>query len=267
MNKSIPLSVSPLLLTILTLFLFNTQKSQALERYAKKDVKVVVVANPANTNCLVASKTAPSIPAKNFTCLLGLDHSRLLGMLAAELDTKGLGERIHPGKIRGVAVFGNHSNTQVPHIDGGEVNVGGEWRPVLDLVGAQWATEVLPQMLQNRGAEIIKHLQASSGQSAARAISTHLQNWLGPVTTPGHVFSMGVISNGNPYGIPDGLMCSFPCVREVGSAPGDYSIASSGFVMTPSHSAALQATVEELNEERAAAEGFLNEQQQAAASD
>jgi malate/lactate dehydrogenase len=208
-------------------------QSNALEMYAKKDVKVVVVANPSNTNCLFASKAAPSIPAKNFTCLLRLDHDRLLGMLAAELNSKGLGERIHPDKIRGV----------------------------VDLVDPQWATEVLPGMLQHRGAEIMKHLQASSGQSAARAISRHLQDWLGPVTTPGHVFSMGVISDGNPYGIPDGLMFSFPCVREVGSAPGEYRIAREGFVAAPSsHTKALQATVDELKEEKAAAEGFLKEQ-------
>ena len=142
--------------------------------YAKKDVKVVVVANPANTNCLFASKAAPSIPAKNFTCLLRLDHDRLLGMLAAELNTKGLGEHIHSGKIRNVAVFGNHSNTQVPHIDGGEVEVGGEWKPLLELLDMQWVREVLPAMLQNRGAEIIKHLQASSGQSAGSDLSPPL---------------------------------------------------------------------------------------------
>lgn len=230
--------------------------------YAKKDVKVVVVANPANTNCLFASKAAPSIPAKNFTCLLRLDHDRLLGMLAAELNTKELGEHIHAGLIRGVAVFGNHSNTQVPHIDNGEVKVGGEWKPIMDFVDTQWAREVLPPMLQNRGADIIKHLQASSGQSAARAISRHVQDWLGPVTTPGHVFSMGVISDGNPFGIPDGLMFSFPCVREVGSAPGVYTFATEGFSAGPSHVAALQATVDELKEERLAAEEFLNEVQE-----
>lgn len=232
-------------------------QSKALDKYAKKDVKVVVVANPANTNCLFASQAAPSIPAKNFTCLLRLDHDRLLGMLAAELNTKNLGERIHPGKIRHVAVFGNHSNTQVPYIDSGEVNVGGEWRPIMDYVDVHWANEILPGMLQNRGAEIMAHLQASSGQSAARAISRHLQDWLGPVTSPGHIFSMGIISDGNPYGIPDGLMFSFPCTRDVGSAPGEYRVVYEGFAIHPSHSAAVQATVDELKEEKEAAEVFL----------
>jgi malate dehydrogenase len=233
-----------------------------LEQYAKKDVKVVVVANPANTNCLIASQAAPSIPARNFTCLLRLDHDRLLGMLAAEINTKSVGEFIHPGKIRGVAVFGNHSNTQVPHIAGGEVNVGGEWKPIVDYIDAEWADNVLPSRLQNRGADIIKHLQASSGQSAARAISRHLQDWLGPVTTPGHIFSMGVISTGNLYdGIPEGLMFSFPCTRAVGSAPGDYSIVYDGFSVlnNPLHIAAIKATVDELNEEKSAAEAFLGD--------
>lgn len=230
--------------------------------YAKKDVKVIVVANPANTNCLIASQAAPSIPSKNFTCLLRLDHDRLLGMLVAELNSKGLGEHINPSKIRGVAVFGNHSNTQVPHINGGEVNVGGEWKPIMSIVDEDWAANILPGRLQNRGAEIIKHLQASSGQSAARAISRHLQDWLGPVTSPGHIFSMGVISDGNPYGIPNGLMFSFPCTRAVGSAPGDYSIVHEGFSTNPSHSAALQATVDELNEEKSAADNYLSSVQE-----
>ena len=236
-------------------------KAQALEACATREVKVVVVANPANTNCLIASRVATSLPTKNFTCLMRLDHDRLLGMLSEELNSKNLGEKINGGKIRGVAVFGNHSITQVPHIDGGEVNLGGDWKPIMDYLDPHWVRNVLPGMLQNRGAEIIKHLQASSGQSAARAVSNHLRDWLGYAEEPGQIFSMGIISDGNPYGIPDGLVFSFPCVRDSASGQrGDYKIVQDGFVMGPSHATAIEATVTELIEEKQAAENFLQKE-------
>lgn len=234
------------------------EQSKALNIHARKSVKVLVVANPANTNCLVASQLAPSIPAKNFTCLLRLDHDRLLGMLSAKLNEKNLGERFHAGKIRRVAVFGNHSATQVPHIEGGEVNINGEWKPLMEYIDQEWAEKVLPRTLQNRGADIIQHLNASSGQSAAVAISHHLKSWLGATELgTGEVFSMGIPSDGNPFGLPDGLIFSFPCTRDAGSPPGEYRVVRDGFDLSAAHMAALKVTIEELVDEKKSAESFL----------
>jgi malate dehydrogenase len=233
--------------------IYNFCQGGAIERHADRNVKVIVIANPANTNCLLASEFAPSIPKTNFTCLTRLDHDRLSGLIANKVNDMYPDQpRINSADVRGIAVFGNHSTTQVPHVDSATVRVGGVWRGVRDVItDSTWLDAELPVRLQNRGAEIMKYLEASSAMSAARAITRHLHDWLGPVSasSEGGTFSMGVTSDGNPYGMPEGLVFSFPCRRAANSAPGSYEIVS-GLEMSAAHRDALVKTVEELVGER-----------------
>lgn len=162
--------------------------------------------------------------------------------------------RINSSDVRGIGVFGNHSTTQVPHIDSATVHVDGVWRRVRDVIGdSHWLDVELPGKLQNRGAEIMKYLEASSAMSAARAITRHLYDWLGPVSSSVEAehatFSMGVTSDGNPYDIPEGLVFSFPCRRRADGVPGSYEIVS-GMELSAYHREALAVTTEELLRER-----------------
>jgi hypothetical protein len=179
----------------------------------------------------------------------------------------------NPSHVRDVVIFGNHSTTQVPYVDTASVLVGNDWKSVRSLIDSEWIDEVLPGMIQNRGAEIIHHLEASSAMSAARAIIRHLHDWIGPpppryagehgeVSSP--IFSMGVFSPaGNPYDIPEGIVFSFPCRRVFGSHPHhhdthshshhrdevhshqDYEIVY-GLSLTDAQKAAIGVTVDEL---------------------
>ena len=188
-------------------------QARALDACADRDVKVLVVANPANTNTLVAMKSAPSIPAKNFTCLTRLDQERLRGFIVAKVnqveEAAGNNVKVRPSDVSQIVIFGNHSTTQVPYIDAATVMVGGETKRVSQYF-TQEETNQLIVSVQNRGAEVIKAQQASSALSAANAIGKHLKDWINP-SDPHNVFSMGMLSDGNPYGIPDGLCYSFPC--------------------------------------------------------
>lgn len=199
-----------------------------MEKHASRNVKVIVIANPANTNCYIASHYAPSIPQHNFTCLTRLDHDRLIGMVVNKLNSvSGNSAVTNPSHIRDVVVFGNHSTTQVPYVDEAKVLIDNQWKPVRSLIDSEWIDNVLPGMIQHRGAEIIHHLEASSAMSAARAIIRHLHDWIGPVgyhRTGEHgedrspIFSMGVFSPpGNSYDIPEGIVCSLPCRRALES--------------------------------------------------
>jgi malate dehydrogenase len=240
-------------------------------------VKVLVIANPANTNCVIASESAPSIPKCNFSCLTRLDHDRLIGMVVNKLNSLlpngNGGVMTNPSHVRNVVIFGNHSTTQVPYVDAASVLVGNQWQSVRSLIDSKWIDEELPGMIQNRGAEIIHHLEASSAMSAARAIIRHLHDWIGP--PPPHrtgehgeddspIFSMGVFSPpGNPYDIPEGIVFSFPCRRVLGSHPHrhdthshshhrgevhpqqDYEIVS-GLQLSDAQKTAIGVTIDEL---------------------
>lgn len=189
-------------------------KSQALalNQYGSKNTKVLVVANPANTNCLVAIKQCPNIPPENFTCLTRLDQERLRGFCAAKAS-ETLGYHVHSREVRNVQIFGNHSTTQVAYVEEGTVQTReGQRVSINSLMSHEHDYDTLLNQVQHRGAAIIKALQVSSAMSAAEAVSKHLRDWLGPVL-PNQPFSMGVLSNGNPYGVPDDLVFSFPCVR------------------------------------------------------
>jgi len=228
------------------------EQAEYLSKFANPNVKVLVVANPANTNCLVAIKSAKNIPSSNFTCLTRLDQERLRGFITKIINDKFSNENIFNGKIinssdiKNVSIFGNHSTTQVPYLSTASVNINGKLVPVTDYINDKKEIDELISKVQNRGAAIIKSLQASSALSAATAIAKHLKDWLGP-EIPNDTFSMGVLSNGNGYGIPDGLVYSFPCKR--GSKFGEYSIVSGQPIDTTNRSL-LDASVQELLEER-----------------
>ncbi|CAM9137607.1 unnamed protein product [Chrysoparadoxa australica] len=191
---------------------------EALNHYADPDVKVLVVANPANTNCLTVMKYAAQVPPQNFSALTRLDHDRLRGMLVTKVNETLLSQGCEPvntNQIRNVCIWGNHSSTQVPDVTYAEVQVNGAWQSAAQLCNDPvWQEETLVQAVQGRGAEVIRLRKLSSAMSAANAISTHLRLWItgtfkGDVT---EFTSMAVLSDNNPYGIPDGLVCSFPVV-------------------------------------------------------
>jgi malate dehydrogenase len=231
-----------------------------LSNYANPDVKVLVVANPANTNCLSAIKSATNIPACNFTCLTRLDQERLRGFVTKMINDKLESNANYRGKsvssldVKGVAIFGNHSTTQVPYLGFATVKIDGKQIPVTDFINDKNEIAELVSKVQNRGAAIIKSLQASSALSAAAAISKHLKDWLG-TEIPSDTFSMGILSNGNNYGIPEGLVYSFPCKRE-SKRMGEYSIVTS--LPIDSHiRTLLDMSTEELKEERREASAIV----------
>lgn len=216
------------------------QQARDLEEFAKPDVKVLVVANPANTNCLVAINAVSKIPASSFSCLTRLDHERLRGMLAKRYN----------GTARDLVIWGNHSQTQVPYLLAATVDIDGTAVQVQNLDdSAEFTTAVTPQV-QKRGAEIIKYQGASSAMSAAAAIAKHLQDWVGAGSPSNEMFSMGILSNGNPYGIPPGLVYSFPCRR---NAAGDIEIVPD-LPITSEVKAMLDKSTEELMAEKGEAE-------------
>ncbi|KAM8946797.1 malate dehydrogenase, cytoplasmic [Pelodytes ibericus] len=183
----------------------NIFKSQgaALDKYAKKTVKVVVVGNPANTNCLTALKSAPSIPKENFSCLTRLDHNRALTQIALKLN-------LSSNDVKNVIIWGNHSSTQYPDASHAVVKIGGKEVPAYDAVKDDgWLKGDFISTVQQRGAAVIQARKLSSAMSAAKAICDHVRDlWLG--TPEGQYVSMGIISDGNPYGVADDLLFSFP---------------------------------------------------------
>lgn len=231
-----------------------------LSNFARPDVKVLVVANPANTNCLAALRSATNIPASNFTCLTRLDQERLRGFVTKMINDKLANNVLYDGKsisssdVKGVAIFGNHSTTQVPYIASATVKIDGKQIPVTEFINDRNEIDELVSKVQNRGAAIIKSLQASSALSAAAAISKHLKDWLGP-DIPSDTFSMGILSNGNNYGIEDGLVYSFPCKRE-SKKFSEYSIVTSLPIDTHIKSL-LEISTDELKEERSEASSIV----------
>ncbi|XP_051021309.1 malate dehydrogenase, cytoplasmic [Acomys russatus] len=184
--------------------IFKSQGT-ALEKYAKKTVKVIVVGNPANTNCLTASKSAPSIPKENFSCLTRLDHNRAKSQIALKLG-------VTAEDVKNVIIWGNHSSTQYPDVNHAKVKLHGKEVGVYEaLKDDSWLKGEFITTVQQRGAAVIKARKLSSAMSAAKAISDHIRDiWFG--TPEGEFVSMGVISDGNSYGIPDDLLYSFPVV-------------------------------------------------------
>jgi malate dehydrogenase len=210
-----------------------TGQGRALAAGAADDVRVLVVGNPANTNCLIAMNNAPSIPRERFTAMTRLDHNRAKAQLAAKLHV-GVAEVTH------MTIWGNHSATQYPDLFHAEV--GG--KPAAELVNDQtWLEEVFIPTVQQRGAAVIEARGASSAASAANAALGHARDWaLG--TPPGDWVSMAVCSDGS-YGVAEGLISSFPCTTK----DGDWSIVP-GLEIDAFSRSRIDASVAELIEER-----------------
>lgn len=181
--------------------IFKVQ-GEALDKYAKKDVKVLVVGNPANTNALVCSHYAPSIPRENFTAMTRLDNNRAAAQIAARC---GVGI----DAVKNVIIWGNHSSTQFPDVKHGQVNVGGSWKAIYDVINDNsYLQSDFVETIQKRGAAVIAARKMSSAMSAAKAASDHVRDWWNG-TKPGEFVSMGVVSDGS-YGVPKDIVFSFP---------------------------------------------------------
>jgi len=211
----------------------------AMNKVASRDIKVLVVGNPANTNALIARSAAPDLNPRNFTAMTRLDHNRALAQLSDKIGT-------HHANISRMVIWGNHSATQFPDIRFAEVDGAG----VAGDVGQDWYRETFIPDVQQRGAAIIKARGASSAASAASAAIDHIRSWaLG--TPDGDWVSMAVPADGS-YGIEPGIIYSVPCVCE----NGDYRIVQGLDIDEFSHER-MHATETELREERAAVEDLL----------
>lgn len=182
--------------------IFKSQ-GMALDKYAKKSCKVLVVGNPANTNCLIASKYAPSIPKENFTCLTRLDHNRAKAQVALKMN-------ITSDRVKNVTIWGNHSSTQFPDIRHGSVTLNDGKTVAIETAvnDDNWVKNEFIPCVQKRGAAVIAARKLSSAMSAAKAICDHLRSWWCG-TSEDDWISMGVVSDGS-YGIAEGLVFSFP---------------------------------------------------------
>ena len=214
-------------------------QGKALNDHAARDVRVLVVGNPANTNCLIAMSNAPSLKPTQFTAMTRLDHNRALSQLAAKTGT-------HVNDLKQMIIWGNHSATQYPDIS--KCTVQG--KPASEMVDRDWyRAEFIPKV-QKRGAEIIQARGASSAASAASAAIDHMHDWtLG--TADGDWVSMAVPSDGS-YGIPPGVIFSYPCTCR----NGQYQIVQ-GLTTDDFSSEKIKATEQELREERAGVESLL----------
>ena len=209
-----------------------TVQGKALNDRAAADVRVVVVGNPANTNCLIAMRNAADIPRERFTSMMRLDHNRAVAQLAAKLA-------VPVGDIADMGVWGNHSPTMYPNLFHAKVR-GEQAAKVLD--DQAWIEEQLLPAVGKRGAAIIEARGASSAGSAASAAIDHVYDWA--TGTGGRWVSMGVPSDGS-YGVPEGLISGFPCT----CANGAWSIVS-GLELDEFSRARIDASVAELIEER-----------------
>lgn len=185
--------------------IFKVQ-GEALDKHAKKDVKVLVVGNPANTNALICSKSAPSIPKENFTAMTRLDQNRAQSQIAAKLGTP-------VANVKNVIIWGNHSSTQFPDAKHATADLNGNTVAVYDAVKDDaWLRGQFVECVQKRGAAVIAARKMSSALSAAKAASDHMRDWWNG-TTSGRFVSMGVISDGS-YGVPKDIIFSFPVTIE-----------------------------------------------------
>ena len=212
-------------------------QGKALSESAKKDIKILVVGNPANTNALIAQQNAPDLDPRRFTAMTRLDHNRAVSQLAARTGTT-------VNDITNMTIWGNHSVTQFPDIHHAVVQVNGKGRNAYDLVNDQaWYADTYIPTVAKRGAAIIEARGASSAASAANAAVDHIRSWsLG--TAEGDWVSMAIVSDGS-YGVPEGLISSFPCVCK----NGEYSIVQ-GLDINDFSRGKIDASTGELAEER-----------------
>ena len=208
-------------------------QGKALNDHAASDIKVLVVGNPANTNCLIAQQNAPDIPAERFTSMMRLDHNRAIAQLAAKAG-------VQVSDVTSMTVWGNHSPTQYPDIFNAKV----KGRNAAEKVDDQdWLENDFLPTVQKRGAAVIDARGASSAASAANAAIDHVRDWvLG--TADGDWVSMGIPSDGS-YGVDEGLISGFP----VTCSNGVYEVVQ-GLDLNDFSRSRLEATVKELAQER-----------------
>jgi len=211
--------------------IFSAQ-GKALNEHASRDVKVLVVGNPANTNALIAQHNAKDLNPRCFTAMTRLDHNRAMAQLAEKTHA-------HVNDIKRMTIWGNHSSTQYPDLHHATVN----GKPALSLVDSAWYEKTFIPDVQQRGAAIIKARGASSAASAASAAIDHIRTWV-MGTGPGDWVSMGIPSDGS-YGIESGVIYSYPVTCQ----GGQYQIVQNLDINEFSRSRML-ATHQELKEER-----------------
>jgi len=218
--------------------IFSVQ-GKALNDAASRDVRVLVVGNPANTNALIAQRNAPDLNPGNFTAMTRLDHNRALAQLAGKTG-------VHTSDITRMTIWGNHSATQYPDISHALV----KGQPASEMVDQSWLVDDFIPTVQQRGAAIIKARGQSSAASAASSAIDHMRTWaLG--TADGDWVSMGIPSDGS-YGIAEGLIYSFPVTVK----NGQYEIVQ-GLEISDFSRERMQATEKELSDEREAIKHLL----------
>ncbi len=218
--------------------IFSAQ-GKAMNEHANRDIRVLVVGNPANTNALIASSNAPDIDASQFTAMTRLDHNRAMVQLAAKTGN-------HVNDLRRLTIWGNHSATQYPDLFHATV----DGTDAMDLVDERWLADEFIPTVQQRGAAIITARGASSAASAASAAIDHMHDWT--LGTPDDDWvSMAIPADGS-YGIGEGIVYSYP----VRCRDGGYEIVE-GLDVNEFSRARMEATEAELREERAAIESLL----------
>ncbi|MCC5035120.1 malate dehydrogenase [Streptomyces sp. WAC 00631] len=214
-------------------------QGKAINDHAADDVKVLVVGNPANTNALIAQAAAPDVPAERFTAMTRLDHNRAISQLARKTGAA-------VSDIKKLTIWGNHSATQYPDIFHAEIAGKNAAEAVND---EAWLADTFIPTVAKRGAAIIEARGASSAASAANAAIDHVHTWVNG-TAEGDWTSMGIPSDGS-YGVPEGLISSFPVTCEGGA----YKIVQ-GLDINEFSRARIDASVQELAEERDAVRGL-----------
>jgi malate dehydrogenase len=210
-------------------------QGQAINDHAADDVRVLVVGNPANTNCLIAMSSAPDVPNERFTAMTRLDHNRAKTQLAKKAEAA-------VRDVTNLAVWGNHSTTMYPDVFNAKVGGRSAW----DAVGQDqdWLENDFIPTVAKRGAAIIEARGSSSAASAANAAIDHVHDWFHGTGDDGDWVSMAIPSTGE-YGVEKGIISSFPCT----TSGGDYEVVE-GLELTDFSRARLEATVQELKEER-----------------
>ncbi|XP_038074418.1 malate dehydrogenase, cytoplasmic-like [Patiria miniata] len=222
-------------------------QGKVIDQIAKKTVKILVVGNPANTNCLITKSCAPSIPAANFSCMTRLDQNRAQFQIANRVG-------VSCDKVRNVIIWGNHSATQFPDVSHASVlDNSGKKTPVYEAVKDDaWLKGDFITTIQKRGAAVIKARKLSSAMSAAKAVGDHMRDWWFG-TKPDEWVSMGVISDGS-YGVPEGLVYSFP----VKITDKEWSIVQ-GLSISDFAREKMDLTAKELQQEKETALSFLSQ--------
>jgi malate dehydrogenase len=214
-------------------------QGEAISAGAADDVKILVVGNPANTNCLIAMSNAADVPRERFTAMMRLDHNRAKSQLASKLG-------VPVSEVTKMTTWGNHSTTQYPDLKHAQVGDRNAWDAVDD---EAWVADQFIPTVAKRGAAIIDARGASSAASAANAAIDHVRDWV--LGTPQDDWvSMGVVSDGS-YDVPEGLICGFPCTCE----GGEWKLVE-GLEIDEFSRQRILASAAELDEERKAVSGL-----------